>query len=121
MNLVEQHCKRTYKRACPSCGSWNLKPQTPIDIEIDITDARKALGQYASAVKGGATRLKGPCYIMCWDCHYKGPSVDCSGRTSQDVGQDKVVFDEMKRLWLEHEYTPNQALDLTRKDPRKSA
>ena len=107
MKLVEQHCRRTYKRACPSCGSWNLKPQTPIDVDIDITDVRKALGQYACAIKAGATPLKGPCYIMCFDCFYKGPSVDCSGRTSEDVGCDKAVFDEMKRLWREHDYKPN--------------
>jgi hypothetical protein len=106
VNLTENHCRKTYQRACPSCGSWNLKPQTPIDVDIDITDAHKALGQYFRAIKAGATPLKGPCYIMCFDCLYKGPSVDCRGRTSEDVGRDKAVFAEMKRLWLEHEYIP---------------
>ena len=111
MKLLEQHCRRTYKRACPACGSWNLKPQTPVDVEIDITDVRKALGQYARAIKAGATPLIGPCYIMCFDCFHKGPSVDCTGRTSEDVGRDKAVFDEMKRLWREHDYLkPNTIL-----------
>ena len=105
LDLSLQYSKRIYKRACPACGSWNLIAQTPIDVEIDITDARKALGQYARATKSGATPLKGPCYIMCFDCCHKGPAVDCSGRTSEDVGRDRAVFDEMKRLWFEHEIT----------------
>ena len=120
MTFVEQHCRRTYQRACPACGSWNLKPQTPIDVEIDITDVRKALGQYARAVKTGATPLQGPCYIMCFDCFHKGPSVDCSGRTSEDVGCDKAVFDEMKRLWREHDYKPNIPLcDMSHRNPAR--
>ena len=101
MNLVEAHCKRTYKRPCPKCGSWNIKPQMPIDVEIDITDARKALGQYARAIKAGATPLKGPCFIMCFDCGHKSPAVDCSGMTSEEVGRDKRVWSEMVKLWVE--------------------
>jgi len=116
MTLAERHCRRTYERACPACGSWNLKPQTPIDVEIDITDARKALGQYARAIKAGATPLKGPCYIMCFNCCYKGPAVDCSGRTSEDVGRDAAVFSEMKRLWREHDYKPNAAINRRRSE-----
>lgn len=38
---------------------------------------------------------------MCRDCNFKAPAVDCSGRTSEEVGQDPKVFAEMKRLWLE--------------------
>jgi hypothetical protein len=107
MKLVEAYCRRTYQRACPACGSWNLKPQTPVDVKIDITDVRKALGQYARSIKNGATPLKGPCYIMCFDCFHKGPAVDCSGRTAEDVSRDKSVFDEMKHLWREHDFRPN--------------
>ena len=108
MNLVERQKQRTYKEPCPICNSWNIIPQTPIDVEIDITDARKALGQYARAKKNGATPLKGPCFIMCKDCGFKAPSVDCKGKTSEEVGQDQEIFAEMKRLWLE---CPNRLSD----------
>ena len=101
MNLVERSRQRTYETPCPKCGAWEQIPQTPIDVEIDVTDARKALGQYARAVKEGHTPLKGPCFIMCKACGFKAPAVDCSGRISEDVGKDPKVFSEMKRLWRE--------------------
>lgn len=107
MNLVETWSKRTYGRACPRCGSWNLKPQMPIKMNEPITpdmDARKILSAYAKATKDGNTPLEGPCFIMCFGCGHKCPAVDCSGRTSEDVRMDKDVFDEMKRLWREHVY-----------------
>ena len=92
-------------------------PQTPIDVDIDIADARKALGQYVRAIKAGATPLKGPCFIMCRACGYKAQAVDCSGRTSEDVGQDKEVWAEMLRLWsasedpLEDRESPREAVE----------
>ena len=97
--IVERINRRTYKTPCPECGSWDIIPQNPIDVEIDITDARKALGQYARAIKDGATPLKGPCFIMCKACGYKAEAVNCRGRTSEEVGQDKEVWAEMLRLW----------------------
>jgi len=100
MKLQEICAKRIYKTPCPKCGSWDIIPQTPIDVDIDVNDAKKALGQWAKAIKDGATPLKGPCFIMCRDCGFKAPSVDCSGRTSEEVGQDDAVFLEMKRLWI---------------------
>jgi hypothetical protein len=111
MNLVDANRKRTYKKPCPKCGSWEIIPQMPIDVDIDVTDAKKALGQYARAIKAGATPLKGPCFIMCRACGHKGQSVDCSGRTSEDVGRDTKVFTEMKRLWIEQERSDVIATD----------
>ena len=98
--IVERTKQRLFEAPCPECGSWDLIGQSPIDVDIDVSDARKALGQYARAKKTGATPLKGPCFIMCKDCGHKGPAVDCAGRTSEDVGADPAVFTEMKRLWV---------------------
>lgn len=89
---------------CPKCGGYNLQSQTPIKLAEPITKgdtARSILGKYARAIKGGATPLEGPCFIQCRDCRHKGPAVDCSGRTSEEVGQDREVYAEMKRLWKE--------------------
>ena len=105
IDIVERYMRETYKRACPVCGSWNLKPQMPIDVDMeDPTDPKAVLKAWVRATKSGHTPLKGPCYIMCFDCFHKGPSVDCTGRTSEDVSKDKDVFTEMKRLWAEHDY-----------------
>ena len=87
---------------CPKCGGYNLRSQTPIDCHILPTDtAKELLGKWARATKDGATRLEGPVFIMCGDCRHKGPAVDCSGRTREEVGQDPLVSAEMKRLWNE--------------------
>lgn len=87
---------------CPSCGSYKMKPQTPIKIELsgDETPAQ-LVGKWARASKSGATQLEGPVYFICWDCGHKGPSVDCTGRTREDVGQDRALNAEIKRLWNE--------------------
>ena len=119
MSLSTRYAKAQYKHPCPKCGSWNIKPQTPIDVDIDITDARKALGQYARAIKGGATPLKGPCYIMCFDCRFTSPAVDCRGRTSEDVNQDPLVFSEMKRLWVQVASIPAETAE--KRPQRKNA
>jgi len=42
---------------------------------------------------------------MCWGCGHKGPSVDCTGRTSEDCRADRALNAEMKRLW--NMQTPN--------------
>jgi hypothetical protein len=36
---------------------------------------------------------------MCFDCFHKGPSLDCSGKTSEEVGQDPIIYQKMKDLW----------------------
>jgi hypothetical protein len=89
-------------KACPACGGFNLQYQTPIKMEEVITEkdtARSILGKYARATKAGATPLEGPAFIHCRDCRHKGPALDCTGRTSEDVGLDPVVASELKRLW----------------------
>lgn len=85
---------------CPKCGSYNMKPQMP--IKMDLTGEEtvpQILGKWARATKGGATPLEGPCYYVCWDCKHRGPAVDCTGRTSEDARQDRALNAEMKRLW----------------------
>ena len=85
---------------CPRCGGYNLRNQTPIVMDLPVdASPKQMLGAWARATKGGAAPLEGPVCIMCVDCRHKGPAVDCSGRTSEDVGQDPVVSAEMKRLW----------------------
>jgi hypothetical protein len=94
---------------CPKCGSYNLKYQTPIKQSKEIKEAFEdsefrpevLVKAWAKATKSGHTELEGPSYLMCWDCWHKGPAVDCTGRTSEEVGQDKAVADEIKRLWNE--------------------
>ena len=94
---------------CPACGSYNMKPQMPIQIELTGTEtARQLMGKWARAKKAGATPLEGPCYYMCGVCLHKGPAVDCTGRTSEDAGQDRALNAEMKRLW--NAQTPNAKL-----------
>lgn len=89
-------------KACPKCGGYNIKNQTPIKLKelIQPTDgAKQILGKWTRTVMAGNTPLEGTAFIMCFTCGHKGPSVDCSGRTSEDVGKDPVVAAEMKRLW----------------------
>lgn len=87
-------------KPCPNCGGYQLKYQTPIRIDLKPEDgAKQILGKWARAIRAGATELQGPCYLMCWDCRHKGPSLDCTGRTSEDVGKDPKVATEVKHLW----------------------
>jgi len=89
---------------CPKCGSFNFKFQTPIQMKETIlaTDTvRQMVGKWARAVKDGNTPLEAPVFIMCFDCGHKGPAMDCTGRTSEEVGQDRVVAATVKRLWNE--------------------
>lgn len=61
--------------------------------------AKQAVGKWARAIRDGATPLEGPVFIACFDCGHNGPSLDCSGRTSEDVGADKYVAAKVKELW----------------------
>lgn len=91
---------------CPKCGSYNMKPQMPIALETTGDETMPQLvGKWVRATKAGATPLQGPAYYCCEDCRHKGPSVDCSGRTSEDCRQDRTLNAEMKRLW--NEQPPN--------------
>jgi len=90
-------------KPCPKCGSFNMFWQTPIKMDkepiLPTDTAKQLLGKWARAIKDGHTPLEGPVFLMCRDCYHKGPSVDCSGRTSEDVGSDRKVADKVKRLW----------------------
>jgi len=89
-------------KPCPSCGAFNMHYRMPIQMKEPIlaTDgARQILGKWARSIKDGNTPLEGPCFMVCEDCGHKGPSIDCSGRTSEDVGKDPLVASEIKRIW----------------------
>lgn len=87
-------------KACPKCSGYNIGYSTPIKLDEPMpTTAKGMLGAWARARKSGQTPLEGTCRIMCRDCGHLGPAVDVSGRTSEDVGRDKAVADETKRLW----------------------
>lgn len=87
---------------CPKCKSYDMWYQTPIKIEEEIPanfTAKQLISIWARATKEGKTPLEGPCYMMCRNCGHKGPSVDCTGRTSEDVGKDPIVAKKIKELW----------------------
>ncbi len=85
---------------CPKCGSYNMKPQMPIKMDVvgDET-APQLLGKWVRATNAGATPLQGPAYYACCDCGHNGPAVDCTGRTSEECRPDPGLNTEMKRLW----------------------
>ena len=88
-------------KPCSKCSSYNLRFQTPIKTDApENATTKQLLGAWARATKAGAM-MEGPVYIICLDCRHKGPSVDCSGRTRDDVGQDPLVSKEAKQLWNE--------------------
>lgn len=106
MNMLKDPAKRAEfvygqpMQPCPACGSYNMKPQMPIQLATTGSEnAQQLIGKWARATKGGATPLQGPCYYVCYDCFHKGPAVDCAGRTSEDARQDRALNAEMKRLW----------------------
>jgi hypothetical protein len=77
-----------------------MKPQMPIQIELQGDETtRQLIGKWARATASGETPLEGPVYFMCWTCFHKGPAVDCTGRTREDVGKDRALNAEIKRLW----------------------
>lgn len=85
---------------CPACGGYNMKPQAPIKIDLSGDETpQQLLGKWARTTIGEVTPLEGPVYMMCWDCRHKGPSVDCTGRTSEDVRKDSALNAEIKKLW----------------------
>jgi len=85
---------------CPSCGSYNMKPQMPIAmVATGYETTAQLVGKWARATKAGTTPLQGPAYYACHDCGHKGPTVDCRGRTSEECRADAALNKEMKRLW----------------------
>lgn len=87
-------------KACPKCGGYNIGFSTPIKLSGPLPDSAKGmLAAWVKARKGGATPLEGTCRIMCRSCGHLGPAVNVEGRTAEDVGRDKAVCAEVKRLW----------------------
>lgn len=89
-------------KPCPKCGSYNLKYQTPIKLNEELPknfDAKKTIGVWARTIKDGHTPLEGKAYLMCFDCFFRGPSMDVSGRTAEEVGKDPLVAKKIKCLW----------------------
>jgi hypothetical protein len=87
---------------CPKCGSYELRYQTPIKLDLDGTEtASQIIGKWARATKKTGGILVGPVFLMCVKCGHNGPAVDCTGRTSEDVGRDPKIAAEVKRLWNE--------------------
>lgn len=87
---------------CPKCNSYDMMYQTPIKIPEEIpkdVTPKQLLGIWVRATKKGETPLEGPSYMMCRNCGHKGPSVDCTGRTSEDVTSDPIVAKKIKELW----------------------
>ncbi len=91
-------------KPCPKCGSYKMGYQTPIKLDLKPEDsARQVVSKWAREMKETGGILKGPVFLMCQGCQHKGPSVDCSGRTSVEVGRDPKVASEVKRLWNSQE------------------
>lgn len=89
-------------RACPQCGGFHIGYSTPIKLDGPLPeDAKGMLRAWAKARKPEGTQLQGTARIMCRDCGHLGPAMDVSGRTAEDVGKDKAVAAEVKRLWNE--------------------
>lgn len=87
-------------KACPKCGGYNIGYSTPIKLDGPMPDTAKGmLAAWAKARKGGSTPLEGTCRITCRGCGHLGPAVSVEGRTAEDVGRDKAVAAETKRLW----------------------
>jgi hypothetical protein len=109
MNLGETRTARraeiifgTPMKACPTCGSYNFRFQTPIKLKEPVasTDtAAQLVGKWARAIKDGNTPLEGPVFIMCFDCGHKSAPVDCTGMTAEEVGRSAAVAKETIQRW----------------------
>ncbi len=93
-------------KPCPKCGDYEIKWQTPIKAGVVPGDSVKQMvAKWARANREGAM-LEGPIFLRCFACGHDGPSVDCTGRSRDDVGRDLVVAAEVKRLWNSQETKP---------------
>lgn len=89
---------------CPKCDGFDIGYSTPIKIDGEWPNtARGLISAWAKAHKKGNTPLEGTCRIMCRKCGHKGPSVDVTGRTAEDIGMDPIVAAAAKRLWNSQE------------------
>lgn len=84
---------------CPKCGSYNLSYRTPIVLDVTDDDSPKAiLGKYAKALRQGPV-LEGPVYMICSDCLHRGPAIDCSHMTYDEMKKSKDVAKKVKAAW----------------------
>ena len=90
---------------CPKCGSYDMFPQMPIEMELkDADEPEKIVGRWAKLTASGGAVLEGPCYYMCMNCLHNGPSVNCAGRSAEEARKDPELNREMKRLWNSQPY-----------------
>lgn len=89
-------------KACPTCQGYQIGYSVPIKLDGPLPeDAEGMLQAWAKARKGGHTALQGTARIMCRRCGHLGPAVDVTGRTAEEVTQDKGVAAEVRKLWNE--------------------
>lgn len=118
MKRTQQHAEFAFgckMNPCPKCGSWNIKYQVPIEIDIPKgASARQILSAWAREQAKGP-RLKGYGFIMCFDCGYKGPHVSTEGMTYGQANKSVEFADKMKAAWNNQD--KSFADDSERKDP----
>ena len=87
-------------KPCPKCDSYELNYQTPIKMNVpeDYTP-QEMLMEWLNNPNSRTNKLEGPCFIMCWDCGHRGPAVDCSGKTLEDVSDNPEINKKMINLW----------------------
>ena len=93
---------------CPKCGSYEMQPQIPVRLAIsDQATPREVLATYVRSATAGPLVVEGPAYFQCGSCWHKGPSIDCTGRTSEDCRKDAKLYAQLKALWNgQHKETP---------------
>jgi hypothetical protein len=97
---------------CPKCGSFELRYQVPIVLPGEVGDTPKELvSAWAKATRSGSTELEGVAYLQCGECLCRGPVIDVSGRTSEDVRSDPVVAQAIKDVWNKHSADIRAAMD----------
>jgi len=67
---------------CPTCKSYNLRAQTPVDLRDPNRE-----------------RMLGYCYIKCFDCGHKGPEVKTGNMTRTQAGKSEELAKLMFEAW----------------------
>ena len=102
---------------CPKCGSYHLGYSVPIKLDAPLPDAAKdILKMWARATRDGHTPLKGTEGMVCRECHHRGPTVDVTGMTSEEVCKSVEIAKEIKRLW-NGQQNPSRQTSAARKEP----
>ena len=85
-------------KPCPKCGSYSLAYRTPIVLDTDDDSPKTILGRLAKALKQGPV-LEGPVYMICCDCLHRGPAIDCSHMTYDEMMKSEDVVKKVKAAW----------------------